>query len=362
MTNSRISVIIPVYNAENYLHNLMKDLLEQTYTDMEIILIDDGSTDNSWHIMQSYADLDMRISVIKTGNKGPSAARNVGLSVAKGTYVRFIDADDRVPNYSMEKMIAPFLDNEKIDLVLGNYTCFPMKNYFMGEVLKNGDITQQQFINHFIRFCKSFYYGAPWNKLYKRQIIENSNIRFDESMLWCEDFLFNVAYYSKCKNMYYINVPNGIYQYCLNPNSITYGLEKKGKIINFKMVEKTRYNSAYEYCKLYGQGELFVAEWKNASLYDLLSASTKRKYNKSYRKRFHRFVQLLNEDGVYQYIDSRQEDFDLKIWKDLKHAIDKNSYIKSFLFFYFKGVMATYFEPIMPFLRQKIQPFLPKSL
>lgn len=358
----KISVIVPVYNAETYLNNTLEDLCNQTYSNIEIFLVDDGSTDKSWSIIQEYEKKDIRIKAIKIKNSGPSKARNIGLEMASGEYIRFIDADDRIPLDSMEKMIKIYQNNKDVDLVVGNYICQPMKNYFTGDVFQEGRVEPEKFVCHFIKFMKSFYYGVPWNKLYKNEIVSKYKIRFDESVIWCEDFLFNIEYFDKCKGMYYINSQNGIYKYCIRENGITGELVDKKKCVDFKRISSLRYDKAKQYCKQFGLEELFELEWKCASLYDELSAATKKKYSKSYRKRYQKFKELLCKEGVYQYVCIRQESFDLKVWKYIKKAIEKKRFLGPFMLFLFKGYMVTYFNGIMPILRKCFQPLLPKSL
>lgn len=362
IVKKKISVIIPVYNAEEYLEDLLNDLCLQTYADMEILIINDGSTDSSWDIICKHMREDKRINAVSVENGGPSKARNIGLDMAEGEYIRFVDADDRLPYDSMEQMINVFLVNDDIDLVLGNYICEPMKNYFLGDVFAEGFVEPERFVCHFIKFLKSFYYGVPWNKLYRKEIIDYYNIRFNEKIIWCEDFLFNVDYFEKCRAMYYINLKNGVYKYCIHESGITGELVDKKKAINFKEISSLRYEKAKKYCAKYGMEDLFDSEWKFASLYDELSAATKKKYSRSFRKRYREFKRLLSQDGVYCYVYVRQEDFDMKVWKEIKYAIEKQRYLKPFLFFWVKGYMVTYFDLLMPLLRKYFQPILPKSL
>ena len=101
-----VSIIIPVYNAEHYLEDILNDLILQTYQKIEIIIINDGSKDGSADIIREYARKDNRIQYVLTENGGPSRARNLGLSIAQGDYIRFIDADDRLPLNSIQNMVS----------------------------------------------------------------------------------------------------------------------------------------------------------------------------------------------------------------------------------------------------------------
>ena len=103
MQSKKISIIVPLYNAEKYIEQTIEDLITQTYQNIEIIMINDGSVDKSEDIVRKYAREDDRIKVISIENQGPSKARNVGLDLATGDYIRFVDADDRIPRDSIEQ-------------------------------------------------------------------------------------------------------------------------------------------------------------------------------------------------------------------------------------------------------------------
>lgn len=115
-----ISIIVPIYNVEKYLPKCIESIINQTYTDLEILLIDDGSTDNSGLICDKYASIDNRIRVIHKKNGGLSDARNVGLDICKGKYISFIDSDDYIELTMYEKMIKIMI-NQKVDIVSCNY-------------------------------------------------------------------------------------------------------------------------------------------------------------------------------------------------------------------------------------------------
>ena len=117
----KITVIMPVYNVENYLAEAIESVINQTYKNLEIILIDDGSTDKSGNICDEYEKIDSRIKVIHQENKGLSGARNAGIEVATGNYIMFIDSDDIFPKDACEKMLN-YIEEKDADYVVGNYT------------------------------------------------------------------------------------------------------------------------------------------------------------------------------------------------------------------------------------------------
>lgn len=209
-----VSIIMPVYNTEEFLEKSIQSILEQTYSEFELIIVDDGSTDGSWDICCRFAQIDKRIKCYKVNNRGVSEARNYGLFRAAGEYIRFMDSDDEMPVDSLEKLIKPFINDQTIDLVIGKFEA-TLTSVFNEEI--EGVLNFDEFVRTFSSHVPSFYYGVNWNKLYKRNIIEKYNIRFDKNAHWGEDFIFNCEYYSHCKYMYYL--AECIHLYCQREES-----------------------------------------------------------------------------------------------------------------------------------------------
>lgn len=347
----RISVIMPVYNAALYLSDMLEDLKNQTYQNLEIIIIDDGSTDDSWKTIQKYANEDERIKAISVSNHGPSAARNLGLDMATGEYIRFVDSDDRIPIRSMESMLEPYEKYENIDIVIGNYISAPCKGYFTGDKLETRVFNQKEFSDIFIDYVKSFYIGVPWNKLFRRSIIEQYHIRFNESIVWCEDFLFNVEYFSKIKNGFILNVKNGIYQYCIRDNSITSKLDDKSKE-EMAYIEKLRYEAAGKYAELNDKLEKFEWQWSHSGLYEKLSDITKYRSD-TFAVRYKKFVNLLQGDSTYHYVCEKAQKTKYREWRMLKKAIERNFYAGIFLYFSVLGILSRFIKPMEVYLNER---------
>lgn len=187
-----ISVILPVYNAEQTLSKCIKSILDQYFTDFELIIINDGSSDNSLFICENYAANDNRIKLINQSNKGVSAARNSGLENVKGKYICFIDADDWVEK---EYLSTFFRTNKNPDKEIVIQSCFEdtetqstIKYLLPDEVYDS------------ISLCSAFTklhilgYGYPFAKLYQTNIIEEYNLRFDPNIHFIEDLLFFLNY------------------------------------------------------------------------------------------------------------------------------------------------------------------------
>lgn len=353
--NGKISVIIPVYNAENYLRETLSDLINQSYQNMEIIVVDDGSADGSMKIIQEYALKDKRIQSMQLENGGPSKARNSGLSIARGEYIRFIDADDRIPINSMSNMIQVFEKNPDIELVIGNFECDSAKGYFTGKELKEkGKVNAIEFAEIFIEHVKSFYFGVPWNKLYKREIIEKYQIRFDENIDWCEDFLFNVKYFSKCNMIYFLNLAQGVYQYCTRDTGITSNVSKRD-LEEIVYIDMLRYSEMQKYCASVGLLERFELEWKYTELYQNLATVTKYFRNDYPWVKYRKFKGYICEEDAYQYICIKADKTDYKVWQLLKKACETKKYLKVFLYFIIKGFGKKYLKNAFPQFEKNVQ-------
>lgn len=357
MEKNLVSIIVPVYNAEEYLDNIFNDILQQSYFYLEIIIIDDGSRDNSWSIIQKYTNQDARIQCIKTVNRGPSSARNIGLKVAKGEYIRFIDADDSIPKDSIRLMVEAMKMSSNVDLVIGNYQCVPDHNYFKGDELSDVVLSKKEFTKSFVRNVKSFYYGVTWNKLYKNEIICKNNIWFDEKIDWCEDLCFNIDYYEKTRNIHILSVNKGVYTYFSRENSVTNCLNSRKKQ-ELKKIDDTCFCKAKEYFKPYGLDRLMQAEWKYSNLYYKLSELAGD--NIIDRQNYYGFRDYLRQKEVQNYIEYKKKES--TFWLFLRYVNKKNIHMIAYVLFIIKNILVKKMGRFLPNLKTYLQKKLPKSL
>ena len=192
MDSPIISVIVPVYNVEQYLPHCIDSILTQTFTDFEVLLIDDGSTDNSGRICDEYAKKDNRIRVFHKENGGVSSARNVGLDNAEGEFLGFVDGDDILsPVYLM--ILLKALEDLHVDLVIAQYTSKSSDAVSLNEEIMFWEV-KDSVIYLENAFCNDMIDGYLWNKLFKRDIVLGNNIRFRSDISVWEDMLFVVSY------------------------------------------------------------------------------------------------------------------------------------------------------------------------
>lgn len=211
-----ISVIVPIYKVEEYLERCVDSILTQTYSNLEIILVDDGSPDNCGHICDKYAETDERVRVIHQENGGLPAARNAGLNVATGEYIGFVDSDDFIEAKMFEVLLNCLLEN-KVDIVQCGITNSEAKEY-----VNNADIhellicNQKEAIIHLLS-SDEVVTCSVWNKLYKAELF--SQLRFPN--VRSEDFGLNYYMFKRISKIAVIDTP--LYHYVLRGNSITTG-------------------------------------------------------------------------------------------------------------------------------------------
>jgi len=182
--NPLISVIIPIYNAQNYLNKCVDSILSQTFTDFEVLLINDGSTDASIDICNNYKGNDSRIKIFNKENGGVSSARNIGIFNAQGVYTIHLDSDDYVLPEMLEKMYNKALE-ENLDIVVADF--YSKNNKQIIKVNQNIPESSQIMISGIL---EGKIHGSTWNKLIRTSLFKENSIKFDEEVTFCEDLLF----------------------------------------------------------------------------------------------------------------------------------------------------------------------------
>lgn len=199
-----LSIIVPIYNAEAYLEKCVMSLLQQTYGNIEIILVNDGSKDRSGALCDQLSNLDNRVKVIHQNNEGVSVARNKGLKYANGSFVGFVDADDYIDFLMYQKMIE-CIKRSNADVVYCDLKNVD-NNDFEKEVDTIYSITASSLLSVDTIKAKQLIEiaGSVCRGLFRKNIVENYNIRFSKELKFSEDRLFNLLYLSNIKKIYYL--------------------------------------------------------------------------------------------------------------------------------------------------------------
>ena len=245
----KVSIIVPVYNVEQYLRKCINSILSQSYKNIELILVNDGSTDNSGKICDEYAEKDKRINVIHKTNGGLSEARNVGIENSTGSYLSFIDSDDYIDVDMIELLYYACVDNDCDIAVCGKYIEKEDGNYYLknitkkSRVLSKNDTLKSILLNQLVDV-------SACDKMYKRDLFKN--IKFPKDKYF-EDMGTIYKIIDKCNKVYHIRLPK--YHYIQRNQSITkskfdnrYNDMNEHKKDFLKMISKKEYRNIYKYC------------------------------------------------------------------------------------------------------------------
>ncbi len=249
MEQPLVTVIIPVYNAAPELARCIESVRRQSYRNLEIYLVNDGSKDASGPICHMYERVDSRVHVIDQENAGVSAARNAGIAAAHGKYIQFVDSDD----YLAPSATATLLERAEragADMVIASYYRVLNDSKSVFGFLKRRDVMdQREFARELMEEPASFYYGVLWNKLYRSALIRDNGVCCRAEFNWSEDFLFNLEYIRYAHRFCAVDTP--IYYYVDNKKSLTHTQIDFVSVVRTKSRLFTYYKSLYESLGLY---------------------------------------------------------------------------------------------------------------
>ena len=251
MNQPLVSIIVPVYNAEIYLGPCLESLRSQTRPALAPILAHHGRTDGSGQLCAAAARVDGRIRFLDRPNGGVSAARNAALAAAKGDYLQFSDSDDLLTPDATETLVRA-AQVTGADLVISHFFRVDgekqaQRGHIKGERL----LTRQEFAQEMVKAPANYYYGALWNKLYRRSIVEKQGLRFEEGVSWSEDFLFNLEYLRHVRLV--AAVPKPLYYYHKRPGSLITSQATLRKVIRMKRDTFDYYKNLYQDLDLYDE-------------------------------------------------------------------------------------------------------------
>ena len=255
MFESKVSIVIPVYNVKQYVQECVDSLLMQTYKNIEIILVDDGSYDGSASICDSYGEKYNNIMVYHLKNSGVSNARNYGIKKSTGKFITFVDSDDFIEKDTIKKMVDAMLEFN-VQMVACGY-----KRIYKNYMEESSYTTVGKHTN--TEACKEIFKeksikGFSCAKMYNREIIINCGISFDTEITMCEDLLFVYQYINNISNIYIID--NNLYNYRMRKSSasnskkedetVLIAVEKMIKV-NSEFYNYAGYYYYYLYCKFH---------------------------------------------------------------------------------------------------------------
>lgn len=214
-----LSILVPVYNVESYIPRCIDSLLNQLYTDYEIILVDDGSTDKSGEICDAYAMDDNRIKVIHQNNTGPSAARYAGLMASKGKYVAFVDGDDYLDSDMIEQLMNPIIEDDSIDISIGGHVLDRIDGSIVNALSDGIKVTYYNYVEAMAdMFEGKKFIWSLWGKIYKKELLLTYGIMSTCPSSHGDDTYVNSQVFPIAKKMVFVPVYG--YHYCMRSDSM----------------------------------------------------------------------------------------------------------------------------------------------
>lgn len=252
-----VSIIVPVYNGEKSIERCLRSIQNQSYKNIEVIVVNDGSTDHTERVIRKYVERDSRFHCIRKENSGVSDSRNRAMAAAKGEYFQFVDGDDWLVKQATEEFVrtAQLYD---CDMVISDfYRVCGRKIMVKGHIDAGPVITRTKFAEYMMAAPANFYYGVLWNKFYKADIIRKFSLSCDTELDWCEDFRLNLEYLQYVGNVGVIGKP------------LYYYVKTKGSLVDtqagsFQLTIRTKrklfdyYKELYQALDLYEENKLRI--------------------------------------------------------------------------------------------------------
>lgn len=273
MDQPLVSIILPVYNAQNHIVRCVESILAQTYRNIELIILNDGSRDESLPVCEQFRQRDSRILLVDKENSGVSDTRNLGLKLAGGTYIQFVDSDDYISPDFTEHLVAAAEANHA-DLVISPYKMVVSREATKpGQAIEHlqeklgvqapplppevreygfldpGVMDKDTFALRLMDKPASYFYSVLWNKLYRRAILIDHSVQFTSEMRWAEDLVFNLQYIQYADVFVSINTAG--YYYVQNPQSICHTQINPAAIVQNKLQVFRYYKDLYTRLGMY---------------------------------------------------------------------------------------------------------------
>ena len=244
-----VSVIVPVYNAEKTLERCLRSIRGQSWRELEVLLVNDGSTDGSLDIIRRWCAEDSRFRCIDKENTGVSDSRNRAMAQASGELLQFVDSDDWIPSNATRLLAEAMLD-QGADMAIGDYIrVTETTTAEKGHIPREGKISRAEYAAYMMQAPANFYYGVMWNKMYRAAVVRDNGLTCSSELSWCEDFRFNLEYLRHVRSVAVVFQP--VYFY----------VKRKGSLVDTQVdlanTVKTRRALFRDYKELYDELDMY---------------------------------------------------------------------------------------------------------
>lgn len=251
-----VSVIVPVYNAQRTIERCLTSIRNQSYRNIEVLVINDGSTDHTADILRRMQQKDNRFIIVEKENTGVSDSRNIGIRLARGKYIQFADSDDWFVKHTVETCVAT-AEESGCDMVISDFYRVVGKNiYKKGHIREEGLISRRTYAEYMMQAPANFYYGVLWNKFFRADIIHKKGLMCSPKLNWCEDFQFNMEYLQYVENIYVLRC--ALYYYVKTKGSLVDTQVNLPKTVRTKRQLFIHYKALYESMDMYKGNRLKI--------------------------------------------------------------------------------------------------------
>ena len=256
MAQPLVSIIVPVYNGEKTIERCLRSIQNQSYSNIEVLVVNDGSSDHTDRIIKKYAQRDSRFRYIEKENSGVSDSRNVAMAQAKGDYFQFVDGDDWLVKQATEEFVNTAL-TYGCDMVISDfYRVCGRRIYTKGHIDAGPVITRMKYAEYMMEAPANFYYGVLWNKFFRADIIRTFALKCSLQLDWCEDFQFNLEYLQYVGKVGVIRKP--LYYYVKTKGSLVDTQVNFQQSIRTKRILFDHYRDLYKAIDLYEENKLRI--------------------------------------------------------------------------------------------------------
>ena len=256
MAQPLVSIIVPVYNGEKTIERCLRSIQNQSYSNIEVLVVNDGSSDDTERIIRKYVQRDSRFRYIEKENTGVSDSRNVAMAEAKGDYFQFVDGDDWLVKQATEEFVNTAL-TYGCDMVISDfYRVCGRRIYTKGHIDAGPVITRMKYAEYMMEAPANFYYGVLWNKFFRADIIRTFALKCSTQLDWCEDFQFNLEYLQYVGKVGVIRKP--LYYYVKTKGSLVDTQVNFQQSIRTKRILFDHYRDLYKAIDLYEENKLRI--------------------------------------------------------------------------------------------------------